>query len=581
MDRKLEGRADELMDLQGRLARRFLFPGRITNKDDLPLARQELRVLLALGEPAGCRMGALATLLVVSVSSLTAIVERMVSKGLVERRPSARDRRVVLVALTAQGQHQFEQRHQARLHMAEGMLGALNPAEQRRFLMLMRKIVSYTTVLPLAALLLLASGCATARRAREVQNPASMRLGERTPAAAELGLATNSVLALDEAIRLALTNSPALVQARANVAIAESQLVQARADWLPQLDASASYTRAKKSGPATDGYGFGFKLSDDLFSFGRTTAAVRQARAQRDAVRAQYRAAEIAVVYAVRTAFYALYRAQELLAVDEDSVRQFQSHLDQVRIMSEVGTRIRYDVTTAEVALGNARFTALSARHTLLATRAALARQLGLVEDLPGAIVAPPPGVLPMEGRGALLARARASNPDLAALAAEVAAANAGIDAAIADLRPDLSFDAGYNWGGSSFPLTRSWSLGPALVWNLVSGWRKTSAVDIAAERLRTARAQVADRERQLFQDLVTALAQLDTARDQGSLTKLLVQQARENLDLVTERYRLGLATSVELTDAEVALSQTRSQQVQSQYDALIAIALIRLNTGD
>ena len=83
------------------------------------------------------------------------------------------------------------------------------------------------------------------------------------------------------------------------------------------------------------------------------------------------------------------------------------------------------------------------------------------------------------------------------------------------------------------------------------------------------------------LKDARTALAQLDTAREKASLAELLVKQARENLDLTIERYGLGLATSVELTDAEVAVAQTRSQQVQAQYDELVAIALIRLNTGD
>ena len=48
----------------------------------------------------------------------------------------------------------------------------------------------------------------------------------------------------------------------------------------------------------------------------------------------------------------------------------------------------------------------------------------------------------------------------------------------------------------------------------------------------------------------------------------------------IDARYVANLAR-IELTDAEVALSQTRTQQVQAQYDALVAIALIRRNTGD
>jgi len=585
MDPSREARANELMDLQGRLARRFLFPSRaLTSQDDLPLARQEIRVLLALGGTQGCRMGELAARLTVSVSSLTAIIDRMVSKSLLERKQSKSDRRVVLVTLTDTGRRQFELRRKARLRMAEGMLKALNPREQRNFLALMRKIASHATpAIAIAALLLLSSGCASVDRARETQSPSSRTLGERTPTAVELNLTSKFILTIDEAIRLALTNSPDLVQARANIVIAESQLSQAKSGYLPQLNASASYSRSKADhdGPAADAYGYGLSFSDDLFSFGRTEAAVKQARAAREAAVAQYRSTEQTVIYNVRTAFYDLYRAQELLAVDEESVREYQSHLDQARVMLTIGTRIRYDVTTAEVALGNARFTALSSSNTFLTARATLARRIGLAEDIPGGIAAPPAGVLPVEGREALLARARSNNADLAALAAQITAADAGVDAAIANMRPDLKLNAGYAWSGAAFPLAWGWSLGPSLGWTLFNGWRLTSPVDIASEQLKSARAQFADRERSLHQDLITAIVQLDTARDQQALTRLLVDQARENLDLTRERYRLGLATSVELVDAEVSLAQTRSQQVDAQRDALTAIALIRKNTGD
>lgn len=586
MDRSKQGCADELMELQGRLARRFFFDSKLDVENDLPLARQEVRVLLSIGASDNVRMGDLAERLGVSLSSLTAIVGRMVDKGLLARQNDADDRRVVRVSLTPTGREQHEIRRRARRHMAEGMLNALDPEEQRTFLALMRKIVSHTAVLLLFAGLAAGSiGCATVRQARETQRGTHPLPGEQTLSAAASGLTAGTVLTLDEAIRLALTNSAAVLEARAAVETSETQLRQARADYFPSINASAGYTRAKDygpvGGPATDHYGTGLSLSEDFFSFGRTAAAVHEARAKRDAALARLHAAEATAVFAVRADYCDLFRAQELLAVDEESVRQFQSHLDQVRAMAELGTRIRYDVTKAEVDLGTARLTALVARNTWLAARAALGRDLGLAEDLPAAIAAPPTDRLPVEGREAIVARARARNPDLSALRHLVDAASAAIDAAIADLRPDLSFGASYSWGGGDWPLGRGWSLGPSLGWSLFNGWRRTAAVEAAAAGLRSARASVADREQLLYQTIVTALAQLDTARQRLELARLLVQQARENLNLVSERYKLGLATSVELTDAEVAVVQTRSQQVQAQYDAWVAIATVRRNTGD
>jgi len=155
------------------------------------------------------------------------------------------------------------------------------------------------------------------------------------------------------------------------------------------------------------------------------------------------------------------------------------------------------------------------------------------------------------------------------------------VDFAVADLRPDLSFDAGLSWSGGSFPLNRGWSFGPSLDWSLFNGWRKTGALDAAAAELQASRAGIANREQQLFQDLITALIQLHTARAQAVVAEVIVRAARESLDLVNARYRVGLATAVELTDAEVAVAQARTQQVQARHDEWAAHAFILLNTGE
>lgn len=575
--------ADELVDLRGRLARRFLFPSKATRHDAIPLVRQEVRLLLAVGQTGACRMGELADQLAVSLSNLTAIVNRLANKGLVVRQRSDDDRRVVLVALTADGRKHQEQRNQARRRMASAMLGALDPSERKVFLRLMHKIVAQTAVgILVLAVLTTATGCSTVRRARTAQRPDDRQPGERTITAQELDLGSNTILTLDAVIRLALTNAPSVLEARANLAIAEAQCVRARAGYLPHLQGSASAGfEGQASAAASKTHNAGVGLTDDLISFGRAAAALRQAQAQREAARESLRSAENDTVYGACLAFFGLYRAQELLDVDEASVQDFQRHLDQVRVMAEIGTRIRYDVTKAEVDLGNARLTALTARHDVLNARAALSRALGLAEALPGDIAVPNPAKTEIGSRDALRRHARASNPDVLALLASVDAASAGVDAAIADLSPDLTVSAGYTWSGSHFPLARSWSLESSLGLDFFTGWRKTSAVDAAVAALRSARAAVADREQQLQQDLTTAFAGLDTARDRSALAELLVRQAREYLVLTSERYRLGLATSVELTDAEVAVTQTRSQQVEARYADWVARSQIRRYTGD
>lgn len=574
------------MQLQGRLVRRFLFQNRCFQAHPSPLPYQEVRVLFALAGAGPCRMGALAKELVVSVSSLTAIVGRLVTRGLVERRNAPEDRRVVLVDLTPEGRERHEERRQARREMARAMLAALTPPEQRRFLNLMRKIVSQTSVGLLLCLSRAgATGCEAARHARAVQRAAALAPGERTVRLEELGLGAGAQMTLDQAVHLAVSNSPAVFQARLALEQAENGVAQARAAYLPQTGTSAGYSRSKRyshpASEASDSYSAGLSYSQNLLSFGRNEAALHEAHLQRDAAAESLRSASNSVAYAARIAFFDLLQAQDLLVVAVEKVREFEVHLGQVRTMAELGTRIRYDITKAEVDLGNACLDALAASNTLLTARVELGRTLGLAEDCPCALAAPAAPSPAIEERDVLLARAHRFHPDLAVLRLQAEAASAAVDYAVADLRPNLSISAGFSWSGSVFPLSRGWSFGPSVDWKLFNGWRQTLALETAALQLQASRSRLASREQQLFQDLTSALIQLRTARAQAQVAEVIVRSARESLDLVSARYKLGLATAVELTDAEVAVAAARTQQVLSRRNELAAQALILYNTGD
>lgn len=136
----LETKATELMGHLGALARRFLFQDRMTRGAQVPLARQEVRVLLTVGEAGTATMGQLARELAASMSSLTSTADRLVAKGMIRRYRPESDRRVVLLELTRHGRQLHELRRKARLRMATAMLRTLNETERDGFLDYMRKI---------------------------------------------------------------------------------------------------------------------------------------------------------------------------------------------------------------------------------------------------------------------------------------------------------------------------------------------------------------------------------------------------------------------------------------------------------
>jgi MarR family 2-MHQ and catechol resistance regulon transcriptional repressor len=96
-----------------------------------------LDVLHHKGELAVCEVR---RRLLVESSSMTYVVDKLVAGGLVARRPSRRDRRVILLALTSRGRELVKRvlpRHAARMRHA---VGALSPSDQARAVRLLRRL---------------------------------------------------------------------------------------------------------------------------------------------------------------------------------------------------------------------------------------------------------------------------------------------------------------------------------------------------------------------------------------------------------------------------------------------------------
>lgn len=108
------------------------------------LQRQQFWVLGALSHGPR-RMGELAECANTTQPSLTGIVDRLEERGLVERRRSPDDRRVVEVALTPEGTVEMRRAHDTMLATLETALEPLDQADRHEFLRMVRTLNSKTT----------------------------------------------------------------------------------------------------------------------------------------------------------------------------------------------------------------------------------------------------------------------------------------------------------------------------------------------------------------------------------------------------------------------------------------------------
>jgi DNA-binding MarR family transcriptional regulator len=137
----LDRKADELRLLVGNILEQFrLIDAVAAEGPHVELSCQELTLVEHLGDCGPRMMRELAEFLLLAVNSVTSIVDRMEAKGIVRRRRSAEDRRVVHVELTDAGQEAYRAALEEKMRLLRSMLRALTEDEQEIFLVLFRKI---------------------------------------------------------------------------------------------------------------------------------------------------------------------------------------------------------------------------------------------------------------------------------------------------------------------------------------------------------------------------------------------------------------------------------------------------------
>jgi TolC family type I secretion outer membrane protein len=430
-------------------------------------------------------------------------------------------------------------------------------------------------------------GCSSINDARKAQKGKNLLHGEKTVTSSDLGLTEKATLTLDRAVEIALKYHPSIVQSNQNYIIADKQFSDAFAGYLPSVSASGSYSRATSNSTAGEekndsskSYSGSASISQLVYDFGKTPASIRQSYENKVSAESSFKSARNNVTYNTYKAYHDLLKQQALLNISEETEKQYKIYLEETKSLVEVGKRIKYDITKAEVNLGNAQITLVSAINGVMTARAVLNNALGLAEE-PGYLVEEPRmREITQTNIASLFALAKENQPDLAGSRSGVKAASAYIDQAIADLFPSLSLSGSYTKSGDEFPLVWNWSLRSLLSITLFSGGEKINQINKATASLRIARAKLAQAEQSVYLELSRAISQLEESRQRYAIADLVVRQAEENRTLAEERYKLGKASSIELTDALVSLSDARVKLIQAKFDYQTAVALINKETG-
>ncbi|MFS2004213.1 efflux transporter outer membrane subunit [Duganella sp. CT11-25] len=386
---------------------------------------------------------------------------------------------------------------------------------------------------------------------------------------------------LQQLIAASLENNRDLRTAALRIEEARAQYNIQSADRLPNLNASFGAAKAKtpaflsSSGETTIGkrYDAGVSVSSfELDFFGRVKSLNDAALSAYLATDEARQAAQIALVAQVAQAYYTerAYAEQYALAQQTYEARARTYKLTQQR--AEVGASSRLDLRSNETLMETARAAALTLARQRAQAENALTLLVGQAPAsaasgaMPGdaqldALNAVPEG-LPSD----LLAR----RPDIRAAEQRLKSANANIGAARAAFFPRISLTAAV---GSSSPSlgglfdsgSGSWSFAPQLVLPIFDAGRNRANLTLTEVRKNIA---VADYEKTIqtaFREVADALAARDYLGEQVNAQRAVQEAQADRLKLLQLRFDNGVASSLDVLDAQRELFSAQQTLVQAR----------------
>lgn len=416
-------------------------------------------------------------------------------------------------------------------------------------------------------------------------------------------------VAVERGLRL---GDEARIAAR-QVDVADAQVTMARAAGLPQLRLNGSQSHVMQSARASavgsifnqpNTYTANATLSQTLFQGGRILAASRAARHFRAAARLDQTETTAQVSLDIQRAYLEALFARNLADIQDTSLALASARLAQVQEFMRAGRASRYDVLRAGVERANIEPIAIQARSNVELALIELKRLINLPFDQPVRLTTTIDTATVIRWIDRLLSDPTpVTRPSVRSAELIAEARHAGVRVAKADLFPSVSFTGlvgAQAFPRNGFPTSRGrfetvpcppdsepgrvcsaqnggWfgdkSFGIQIGFPLFDGFRAKGAIDLASAQARLADLELAQTRESVASEAATARAELDRARAAFAARGQNAGEALEAFRLAELRQSRGLATQLEVADAQLALTIARTNEARAIYDLYLAAA--------
>ena len=404
------------------------------------------------------------------------------------------------------------------------------------------------------------------------------------------------MLTLEECIQFALSQNPSHLASEERVEGARSMIKEASAGFFPSLSATGLRSLKEKvfslEFPSfipgeppqkvemdfTRDNQFSFSLSVPIYTGGRLASGYKQAKYNHLSTEESLRQSEYMTVFNTKRAFFGVLLAQEFVKVSEEAVIVAEKHVHNVKTLFEVGMASKFDLLRSEVQLANLKPQQIRAKNSLKVAELSLKTLLGLdlsqLLDIQGELTYEPFDPNLEEA----LTSALIKRPEIQQLKYQKMMAGELLKMSKASKFPTVAIQGAYNvWADTLTFKEEDWqsyySVNLAMSVPIFSGFLADAQIAKSKSLIKELEFSKKGLEDMILFEVRQAVLKLSEAKESLMSQEKNVEQAMESLRIAELNYSEGLATTLDVSSVQAALTQAKTNYSQALYDYVMSRA--------
>ncbi len=438
-------------------------------------------------------------------------------------------------------------------------------------------------------------------------------------------LGADNQLSFEDALWLALENNGTLQTSDLDVEKAEVDLDVAYRNLLPQISLQSTYTRLDEGVPTPTGEympiptgqsipmvipipGMGdvpvefpivgtlpvteegsanmfntqITLQQPLFVGGKALLGISMAKKGVDLAQIQNEQAAADILYGVIQSYYNLVLAEEMLAIQRNSLKLLEEHERIARVNYEAGLVLKSDLLQIEIEKRKAVQGLKSGENGVYLAKRQLADLLGL-DGINYEILRPEakPELKSRENQDWLYSAALNSRTELQALEISQQMLEDNLKMSKRYYWPNIVLMGNYSWQGSELNFEDgSWNISLAATMQVFDGGisnKEQSGIELQIDKLKLSQESLSQ---MVELELEEALLKMEEAKDGIALQELSRENAQENLRLTNERYKAGVGTNLDVLNAQSLWENTELSYFQGSVQYELSLYKVMYKAG-